>query len=115
MTVQECYEQIKGDYSGVLQRLMDDARIRKFLLRFPDEKLYEQLEEALKKEDYEEAFRGAHSIKGVCMNLGLTVLQNSSSELCNALRGGERPENLEELFEEVKKDYRSTLEAIGQL
>lgn len=115
MTVQECYEQMKGDYDGVLQRLMDDARIRKFLLRFQNETLYEELQDSLEKENYEEAFRCAHSIKGVCMNLGLSVLQKSSSELCEALRGGERPENLEELFEEVKRDYGSTLEAIRQL
>lgn len=115
MTVRECYEQINGDYEGVLQRLMDDARVRKFLLRFQDEKLFNQLADSLEKEDYVEAFRSAHSIKGVCLNLGLTELQNSSSELCEALRAGDKPENLEELYGAVKKDYRKVLDVIGQL
>lgn len=115
MTVQEFYVQINGDYEGVLQRLMDDVRIRKFLFRFPEEKLFEQLCESVEKEDYTDAFRCAHSIKGVCMNLGISVLQKSSSELCEALRDGNRPDNLEELFEAVKEDYMNVLEAIGLL
>lgn len=115
MTVQEFYEQINGDYKGVLQRLMDDERIRKFINRFPEEKLYEQLDDAIAKEDYADAFRCAHSIKGVCMNLGMSALQKSSSELCEALRSGEKPENLEEMYEAVKEDYRRVIEAIEQL
>lgn len=115
MTVQEFYQQINGDYEGVLQRLMDDERIRKFLNRFPEEKLYEQLNEAIAQEDYAGAFRCAHSIKGVCMNLGISVLQKSSSELCEALRDGKKPANLNELYEAVKEDYGHVIRGIEQL
>lgn len=115
MEVQEFYAKINGDYEGALQRLMEDARIRKFLLRFPEQKLLEQLSWALDNENYADAFRHAHSIKGVCLNLGLSVLQKSSSELCEALRDGNRPDNLEELFEALKEDYVNVVEAIGQL
>lgn len=115
MTVQEFYQQINGDYEGVLQRLMDDERIRKFLNRFPEEKLYEKLNEAMAKENYADAFRYAHSIKGVCMNLGLSILQKSSDELCEALRDGKKPENLNELYEAAKEDYEHVIDGIGQL
>lgn len=115
MTVQEFYQQINGDYEGVLQRLMDDERIRKFVKRFPEEKLYEQLNDAIAREDYADAFRCVHSIKGVCMNLGMSVLQKSSSELCEALRDGKKPENLKELYEAVKEDYEHVIRGIGEL
>lgn len=115
MTIKECYEQINGDYDGVLQRLMSDERIRKYLYRFWEEELLQSLNDFIEKEDYGEAFRCVHSIKGVCMNLGLSKLQDSSSELCEALRGGNRPDNLEVMLEKVREDYEKVIGAIKQL
>lgn len=75
----------------------------------------QSLDDFIEKEDYGEAFRCVHSIKGVCMNLGLTELQDSSSKLCEALRGGNKPDNLEVMLEKVRKDYDKVIEAIQQL
>ena len=115
MTIRECYEQINGDYEDVLRRLMDDHRIQKILHYFQEENLLEELEAFIDEKDYTEAFRISHSIKGVCLNLGFTRLQESSSELCEALKDGKKPENLEKLFEAVKKDYRNIIEVIEKL
>ena len=115
MTIRECYEQINGDYEDVLRRLMDDHRIQKILYYFQEENLLEELEAFIDEQDYTEAFRISHSIKGVCLNLGFTRLQESSSELCEALKDGKKPENLEQLLEAVRKDYRNIIEVIEKL
>ena len=64
MTIKECYEQIGADYEDVRSRLRSDLLIRKFFLKFPDDKSFGQLKEALKSGDREGAFRGAHTLKG---------------------------------------------------
>ena len=60
---------------------------------------------------YEEAFRAAHTIKGVCQNLGFTVLGDSSSRLTDALRNG-WSEEAGPLVQQVKADYAKTADAL---
>ena len=62
-------------------------------------------------QDYDEAFRAAHTIKGVCQNLGFTLLYRSSAALCEALRSGFHPE-APALAETVAADYAQTTDAI---
>lgn len=111
MTLKECYGIIGGDYENVVGRLMSERIVQKFVLRFPDDPSYEMLFDSLKKENYEEAFRAAHTIKGVCQNLGFTTLGESSSRLTEALRAG-RKEEYQELAAVVEEDYQKTVSAI---
>ena len=69
MTMQECYEAIGGNYEAVLGRLHSEALIRRFALKFLEDQSYIQLKQALENKNYEDAFRGAHTLKGVCQNL----------------------------------------------
>ncbi len=55
---------------------------------FLDDDSYPKLEDALKKENVEEAFRAAHTLKGVCQNLGFTNLYQPAYELTEVLRAG---------------------------
>ena len=66
---------------------------------------------SLEEKNYEEAFRAAHTIKGVCQNLSIDKLQASSSRLCESLRNGYTPES-DALAEEVRADYSQTAAAI---
>ena len=65
----------------------------------------------MEAEDYAEAFRAAHTIKGVCQNLSFLALGDSSSELCEALRGGHTPE-ADSLVKRTREDYQRTIQAI---
>ena len=67
--------------------------------------------QSLEEKNYEEAFRAAHTIKGVCQNLSINKLQASSSRLCESLRNGYSPE-ADALAEEVRTDYGQTVAAI---
>jgi HPt (histidine-containing phosphotransfer) domain-containing protein len=115
MNLQECYEEMQGDYEGVKGRLLTDERIQKYLVKFSNAKDYQMMLEALEKKDYELAFRMAHNLKGVSLNLGLTKLQETSAVLCESLRDGEPKEDITGLVEEVKSTYGDTVGAIRQL
>ena len=93
MTIQECYEAIGGNYEDVLGRLRSEALIRKFTLKFLEDQSYPQLKLALKNRNYEDAFRSAHTLKGVCQNLSFDRLYEVSHELTELLRDrtGEKP------------------------
>mgnify|MGYP000595121496 CR=1 FL=1 len=86
MTMQECYEAIGGNYEAVLGRLHSEALIRRFALKFLEDQSYIQLKQALENKNYEDAFRGAHTLKGVCQNLSFDRLYEVSHELTELLR-----------------------------
>ncbi len=112
MTLQECYTQLEGDYEGVLARLRSERMVQKFVLKFLNDKSYELLVTSLEAGNKEEAFRAAHTIKGVCQNLSFTKLYESSSKLTESLRSGAEAD---ELVRQVEADYKKTVEAIQAL
>ena len=93
MTLQECYEAIGGNYEDVLKRLRSEVLIKKFTLKFLEDKSYSQLKQALEDKNFEDAFRAAHTLKGVCQNLSLDRLYEVSRDLTELLRDrtGEQP------------------------
>ena len=78
--MQECYEAIGGNYEAVLGRLHSEALIRRFALKFLEDQSYIQLKQALENKNYEDAFRGAHTLKGVCQNLSFDRLYEVSDK-----------------------------------
>ena len=111
MTLQECYEAMQGDYEGVMGRLRMEKMIQKFLLKILEDGNYDLLCSSLESGNWEEFFRAAHSMKGICSNLGITKLQESSSALTEAVRDGQPLTDMA-LFEQVQKDYKETVQAI---
>ena len=114
MELKEVYEKIGGDYDDVVRRLMGEKLVRKFLLKFLDDKSYADLERTLSEGDYKEAFRAAHTLKGVCLNLGFTELYKVSAELTEVLRGRETAGS-DELYAQVKEQYTTLTDAIREL
>ena len=111
MTLQECYAALGGDYEEVLGRLRSERLIQKFILKFLTDPSYDLLVQSMNAQDYSEAFRAAHTIKGVCQNLAFNKLYQSGSQLSEALRNGYSPE-APALAEQVGEDYRQTVAAI---
>lgn len=112
MTLQECYAALGGDYDEVIGRLRSERMVQKFVLRFLDDKSYELLCGSMESGNYEEAFRAAHTIKGVCQNLSFTALYRSSALLCEDLRNGSATPQTAQLAAQVREDYRRTVDAI---
>ena len=111
MTLTECYAAIGGNYDEVIGRLRSGRLVQKFALKFLNDGSYNLLCTAMEAKDYSEAFRAAHTIKGVCQNLSFARLLVSSSQLSEALRHGYTPE-ADGLFIQVKEDYQLTVQAI---
>ena len=70
---------------------------------------------ALDRQDYQEAFRYAHTIKGICLNLGLTTLLQSSIALADNLRAGQADSSTPALFQALRRDYEDAVTAIRSL
>ena len=114
MTVKECYEQMGSDYEGVLGRMGSEAMIKRFALKFLQDPSFNNLKENLEKNDGEEAFRAAHTLKGVCLNLGFDELYEVSAEITEKLRGKETV-GCEDMFQKVEEKYQKTVNAIKGL
>lgn len=112
MTVRECYEKMGADYEGVLQRLMNEAFVKKFAVKFLSDTSFSDLKQALEEGNAENAFRAAHTLKGICLNLGFDGLYKASYELTEKLRG-RVIEGSDELFSEVEKQYNKTIDALS--
>ena len=78
MTLEECYNKFGGDYKLVLSRLMMDKIVDRFIRKFLDDPSYNLLISSLNDKNYEEAFRAAHTLKGLCLNLCLDGLLKKS-------------------------------------
>ena len=115
MDIQEFYDAIGGDRAEALGRLLDDARIVRFVKKFAQNTDFAEFEAALAQKDYAEAFRHIHSVKGMSANLSMTRLCRSSGLLCEALRHGEPSADVTPLVAEVKKDMETVLAAIAAL
>ena len=116
MTVQECYEAMEGNYEEVLGRMRTPERVVKFLNMVAKDGSYQLLCDSIETGNVDEAFRAAHTLKGLCGNLSITRFGESSSALCEFLRE-KRVINDEmmPMFEKVKQDYALTINAIKQL
>ncbi len=115
MTVKECYDRIGGSYDEAKQRLMDDKRMLKFLGMFLRDTSFEQITNALAQNDYTEAFKGAHSLKGVSHNMAFSALCGAVDVLTEELRSGTPSMDVTLLYEKTKDAYERTVQTIKEL
>lgn len=116
MTIQQCYEAFGGNYDEVISRLRTDERVARFLQKVVDDGSYKLLCDSVASGNADEAFRAAHTLKGVCMNLSITKFAESASALTEALREKrEINDDLQPLLQRVKEDYELTINSILQL
>ena len=78
MTAKEAYESVDSNYDNVLKRLGSEAMIKRFAVKFLDDPTFNELEQALEAGNGEDAFRAAHTMKGICLNLGFDKLYEDS-------------------------------------
>lgn len=114
MTIEECYQALGGNYAEVCTRLPSARLVEKFVGKFLEDKSYETLCRLIAAGDRAEAFRAAHTLKGVCANLSFTRLFTSSAALTETLRPEGSAISAEALhqLDEVCRDYQTTAEAI---
>lgn len=113
MTIEECYRKMGANYKDVFNRLPSVGMIEKFALKFREDTSFQDLESALNERHVETAFRAAHTLKGVCMNLGFDHLYVPSFKITESLRAGNLDLGLQQ-FDAVKEQYIKTIEALDE-
>lgn len=113
MTIQECYKELGGNYDDVISRLRKEDFVKKFLKKFPDDPSFDELVSSMEAGDKDVAFRAAHTLKGVCQNLGLERLFVPSNEVTEALRAGDM-DKAKTFMPQVVDIYGNTLDVINE-
>lgn len=115
MSIRDFYVIVGGSYDEIMKRLLSEQRVTKYLGKFCDDRSFDSMTEEIAQGKWEDAFRNAHNLKGLSVNLGLQRLFESSSELCEALRDGEPSIDIQPMYEQVRDDYEEAISAIRQL
>lgn len=114
MTLEQFYSHIGSDYKQILQRLSSEMLIRKFAIKYSSDPTYQTLSDAIAASDWETAFRAAHTLKGVALNLGFDHLNASASALTEALRGP-KPLTDFSLWTAVQESQQELISALSAL
>lgn len=102
------------DYNTALERFMGkDDLYKRFLEKFLDDENFNKLEENLENKNIEEAFKCAHTLKGLSGNLGFDNLLQEDAQIVEILRGGSL-EGVDELFLVLKEKYEKLCNTIIQ-
>lgn len=114
MTTKEAYEIMGGNYAELCGRISESMlpRLLGMLLR---DTSYTDICTALEQKDYESAFRGAHTLKGVALNLSLAALAEKADILTESLRGRQDNEKIQPALQEFGQAYETVQTMVSQL
>lgn len=91
------------DIDGALERFLQDEEFyMECYQEMLNDKVFEQLGEALEGKQFTEAFDHAHTIKGVVANMGITPIYDLIVQIVEPLRQ-EKNENLISVYCELMK------------
>ena len=114
MTVKEFYERIGGGYDQAMSQMRKEERVAKYLRMFLRDESFSMLKSAMESDDMQQAFAGAHTLKGVSANLALSHLNSLVSALTEDLRGGRDIPHAREAYPEVAACYDDVIKAITE-
>lgn len=105
------------EYDEVLKRFMgkEDFYLR-MLRKFLDDQNYNGLKQAVNDKNWKDAFVYAHTVKGLCGNLGLGGILDYAAPLTEELRSEPYDEeSIMHHMRHVTKAYDKTVEVIRSL
>ena len=99
------------------ERFMDSEELYvRFLRKLAASNDLAVVEDFVAQQNWPEALRKAHNLKGVCGSLGLTKLQEQLAQLVKLLRSeGFTAEQVEAQMALIKPEWERTLECIRSL
>lgn len=107
MNVSNFYHEIGGSYEDIINRLLSDSLVERFVLEFKEDKTFSQLVNAYESKNIENAFLAVHTLKGICGNLGFPRLEKAAIDLTEDLR--------KKTFENSFSDYKRVLDEYDSL
>ncbi len=103
------------DTKQALSRFCDNAPMyEKYLMKLTEDQTFAALQQAMQENEYEEAFRLAHTLKSILGNLSINHLLERFTELSDCLRGGMDMERAQELTALLKSEYSLCIEKIKE-
>lgn len=103
------------DTNEIMERMMgSEALMKKLLKKFLSDTNFSTLEKALSENDVEEAFRAAHTLKGVAGTLALTGMHSIAAEITELLRNDSILQ-AKNKFPELADAYDSVIKMIEKL
>ena len=118
MDVRSLYQTIGVDFDDVLALLRKEERIKLYLVQTMEDPAFAALDDAMRHGDFDAAFRAAHTIKGMGMNLMLKPMTEAAIELVECLRDGVAPgeePRAEALYRALKERYQTMATLVGDL
>lgn len=98
------------DYEEAVKRFSGNAGIyEKFLLKFEEDPSFQELDQAMKSQDYGTAFTAAHTLKGVSGNLSMNELYHELVPFVEMLRNGSDVEGAVEFYPHVANAYHELM------
>lgn len=113
--IEKFYNVIGSDFQSVAKRFGNNSTIlTRFVLKFLSDENFRTLKAALEKGDAESAFFAAHTLKGICSNLGFDRLFEKSSTVTDMLRRKEtEPAKAE--FAGLEQEYNKIVQSAALL
>jgi histidine phosphotransfer protein HptB len=115
MDLKEFYVLVGGNADEMVARLGgSEDLVKRFVKKFADDKTFETLVDALSKDNVDDSFRAAHTIKGVASNLGLEHLYAKAVTVTELLRSRNIAE-AKKAMPALDDEYQKTLALIRKL
>ncbi len=103
------------DINVALERFLNnDELLLRFLKKFSKDRNYDAFKAAMEEKRYDDAFKAAHTLKGLCGNLSITVLYDIVSKEVESLRHKEY-EDAEKMCPEIVKEYERVVAILETL
>lgn len=108
------YQEVGGSFQEVVGRFGGmEAMVKKFLGRFREDTSFQKLEQAVERMDAQEIDNAAHTLKGVCSNLGISRLQEYAQNLMMHVREGKPMEEVPAMMEQIRAEYGQVIEKLN--
>lgn len=103
MNIEAVAQELQIDLKSAVARFAGSQPLFvKYLKKFLEDSSMEELRDALEKEDLKAVETSAHSLKGVCANLGLQILADICNQMVQAVRSGKDFSYIKEEHLQVK-------------
>ena len=111
MKFEELYKELGGDYPEAVERFGGENTLKRFVLKFMNDDNFKLLSESLEKGDCKTAFRFAHTLKGICLNMDFGNMTSLARDITEKLRAGDL-NGAAEVFPSLKREYDRTIELL---
>ena len=115
LSLEEFYASVGASADEIIGRLGGNASlVERFLGKFPADTSMDLLATSLSDADTDTAFRAAHTLKGLCANLGIESLFTKASEVTEMLRASEL-DDAQAAFPALKSEYERVLGLLKEM